>query len=68
VHLLHTQIAWPEIVSPLADAVSFVDREERDAGGAQALRGAAVVEPLRRDLEQLDLTAVGSREAIRHLA
>src|SRR5450759_3339529 len=32
VDLLHPEVAWPEIVPPLADAMGFVDGEKRNAG------------------------------------
>ena len=51
------QIARPEVVPPLADAVRLVDGEQRHAGVAQPLGGRAGVEPLRRDVEQLDVAA-----------
>ena len=60
VHLLHPEVAWPEIVPPLTDAVGFVDREERDASLAQSLGSAAEVETLRRYVEELDLAAIST--------
>ena len=66
-HLGDAQIARAEVVAPLADAVRLVDGEQRDAGVAQPLGGGAEVEPLRRDVQQLDVAAHGARQAIRDL-
>ena len=61
------QIARAEVVAPFADAVRFVDREQRHAGVAQPLGGGAEVEALGRDVQQLDVAANGARQPIRDL-
>ena len=48
------QVVGPEVVPPLRDAVGLVDREEGDPRLAQQVEEALVVEPLRRDVEQLE--------------
>ena len=61
------QVARPEVVAPLADAVRLVDGEQRHADLAEALGRSAGVEPLGRDVEQLDLAAHRARHALGHL-
>ncbi len=58
------EVARTEIVPPLADAVRFVDREQRDADVAQSFGSRAEIESLRRDVEQLHVAAHGARQAI----
>src|SRR5947209_18498222 len=67
-HLRDAEVAWPEIVAPLADTVRFVDSEEGHAGVLEPFRGGADVEALGRDVEQLELSALRARKAIRDLA
>ncbi len=47
------QVVGPEVVAPLRDAVRLVDREERDSRLREAGEEALVVEPLRRDVQEL---------------
>jgi hypothetical protein len=61
------QIARPEIVAPLADAMGFVHGEQRDTGVAQPLGGRSEVEPLGRDVEQFHVAANGARQPVGHL-
>src|SRR4030088_256750 len=49
VDLLHTEVAGAEIMTPLADAMRFVDREERYPHFAKALRRFPIIEPLGSD-------------------
>src|SRR5262245_1558417 len=44
-------ILGPEIVSPLRDAVRFVDGEERELGASEQLEKPRRQEPLGRDVE-----------------
>ena len=67
VDLLDAEIAGAEIVTPLADAMRFVDREERYSGSANPLRRLPVVEPLGRHVEEFYLAALRSCKAIRNL-
>ncbi|OPZ09086.1 MAG: hypothetical protein BWZ08_00699 [candidate division BRC1 bacterium ADurb.BinA292] len=52
--LAQAAVFGPEIVAPLADAVGFVDGEERDARLAQRVEEAIEQQPLRRDVEDLE--------------
>ena len=44
-----------KVVSPFADAMSFVDRQQCDFGPPQGLDKTRVTEPLRRDINQIEL-------------
>jgi hypothetical protein len=52
------QIIRTEIVSPLTDAVRFIHDEERHAPREQALEEIAVLEPFRREVENLAFTVL----------
>ncbi len=67
VDLLDAQVAGAEIVTPLADAMRFVDREERYSRFAKPLRRLTIIEPLGRDVKELDLAALDSCKPIRDL-
>ena len=56
--------ARPKVVSPLTDAVCLVDGKQRNAGALQPLRRAADIETLRRDVEELELASLRSRQPI----
>jgi hypothetical protein len=56
--LRQLQVVGTEVVSPLGDAMSLVDREERDGRPLEEGQEALVVEPLRRDVQQLQRAAV----------
>jgi len=45
-----------EIVSPLRDAMSLVDRKQRDPGLLEQRKAAWVQQALRRDVEQIEIT------------
>ena len=49
------QVLGSEVVSPLRDAVRFVDREERDPGALEEGEKALGEQPLGRDVEQVEL-------------
>src|SRR4051794_6551477 len=51
------QVVGPEVVAPLGDAVRLVDREQRDLRLAEPREETLVVEALRRDVQQPELTA-----------
>jgi len=51
-------------VTPLADAVRFVDCQQRDTGFSQSLRSSSRVESLRRNVKELDLAAIDAGEPI----
>jgi hypothetical protein len=65
--LLDAEIARSEIVTPLADAMRFVDGEERYSRLAKPLGRLPVVETLGRYVEELDLAALSSCESILNL-
>ena len=67
-NLLHSQVAWPEVVAPLADAMGFVDSEQRDSGLSEALGSASRVESLRCDVQQLDFAVVHAGKPVRDLS
>ncbi len=54
--LAQPQVAGPEVVTPLADAVCLVDRDEPDPHLAERPEERRAGEPLRSDVEQLELT------------
>ena len=47
------EVVGPEVVPPLGDAVRLVDREQRDRRLGELGEEALVVEPLGRDVEEL---------------
>ena len=49
------EIFRTEIMTPLRDAMRFVDRKERDATGRKQLKAAIGEEPLGRHIEQINL-------------
>ena len=53
------QVAGPEILPPLRDAVSLVDGEKRHGNVRNKRQKALVFEPLRRDIQKLILLACG---------
>ena len=63
-HARDTKVARPKVVSPLTDAVCLVDGKQRNAGALQPLRCAADIETLRRDVEELELASLRSRQPI----
>ena len=63
-NLADAQIARPKVMSPLADAVRFVHREQRDADVAQLLGQLAEGKPFRREVEELGLAAQHAAHAI----
>jgi hypothetical protein len=66
VDLADPPVARTEVVPPLRNTVRFVDREQRDTDGGDALGRVSVIEPLRRDVQQLDLAALHTPQARRH--
>src|SRR5512143_1688870 len=63
----YTEIAWPEIVSPLADAVCFVDREQAHADAGKLRGDVSKIESFWREIKEPDFAARRACEAIRHL-
>ena len=61
------QVVGPEVVAPLGDAVRLVDGEERDRRARELGEEALVVEPLRRDVEELQRAARGAARRSRAL-
>ncbi len=57
-------VVGAEVVAPLADAVGFVDREERDGDARHALAESLALEALGGDVEQLQLAPGGALERI----
>src|SRR5258706_9186312 len=51
-------VLWPEIVSPFADAVRFVDGEELDVPRLQVGKKSREHQPLRRDVKQPEFAVV----------
>jgi hypothetical protein len=66
--LADPQIARPEVVPPLADAVRLVDGEQRDTEVAQPAAEGPEVEALRGNVKQLDLAALDATHPRRDLA
>ena len=58
--LLQLAIFRPEIVSPFADAMRFVDRDLRDVPVQRALQKSVEHQPLRREVEHPVLTTIQS--------
>jgi len=69
------EVVGTEIVAPLADAVRLIDNEEADRAGEEVLEERAILESLRREVQDLALTpgdlpvyfaTLGSREVRMH--
>lgn len=56
VQLGQREIVRPEVVPPLRDAVRLVDREQRDLAPVQQAQRRLDPQPLRRQIEQIQLT------------
>ena len=61
------QIARTKIMSPLADAVCFIDCEQADSDVPEASRNVAEIESLRREIEKTHLATRRASEPVRHL-
>ena len=48
------EIIGPEIVTPLGNAMRFVDHQQRNPEGAQSLEKPLMLHPFRRQIEQLE--------------
>src|SRR5690606_16314081 len=57
------QIFRPKVMSPLADAMRLVNRDERQRNAREKLREAVARQPLRRDIEKIK---TARREIIAH--
>src|SRR5881628_455229 len=64
VDLSYAKVARSKVMTPLADAMGFIDGEERHSCLSQPLRRAPGIESFRRDVEQLDLTTVDAGKSI----
>ncbi len=49
------QVVGPEVVAPLRHAVRLVDREQRDRAAIEEVERARCTEPLRREVQQVEL-------------
>ena len=67
-HLGDAQIAGPEVMAPLADAMRLIDGEERHADILQPLCRAAEVEALGGHVQHLHLAPRHAAHALRHFA
>ena len=56
-HLGQAQIFGPEVVTPLRDAVRFVDGQQRNFCAGEPFHEGLAHEPFRRDVEQLERAA-----------
>src|SRR5215213_435330 len=54
-HGAEPEVGRPEIVTPLADAMRFVDNEQRWPGLPEPTQRLLVVEPLGRDEQKLEV-------------
>ena len=52
---LQLEVVGAEVVPPLRHAVRLVDREHRDLGGVEQPQGGVGPQPLRREVEQVEL-------------
>src|SRR5688572_17340847 len=66
--LSDTEIRRPEVMTPLAYAMRFVDCEEADAHVGETRCDVAEIEALRREIQKLDLTARCARETVGNLS
>ena len=67
-HLCDAQVARAEIVTPLADAMCLVDRQQRHTHLLETLGRAPEIEPLRCEVQHLHASARDARHALRYLA